>query len=132
MILLKNITVRLSESDYELLREKVKKSGLSQAEFLRRAIFNAKIISTNGIVKFIPELNKIGANINQIAKRCNQGNIPPIHFLKREVELLNAVLNKALLFLNGKALEIELSEKLKKQIDRSVKECCEEIINGDN
>ena len=129
---MKNITVRLSESDYELLQEKVKKSGLSQAEFLRRAIFNAKIISTNGIVKFIPELNKIGANINQIAKRCNQGNIPPIHFLKREVELLNAVLNKALLFLNGKALEIELSEKLKKQIDRSVKECCEEIINGDN
>ena len=46
--------------------------------------------------------------------------------------MLNAVLNKALLFLNGKALEIELSEKLKKQIDRSVKECCEEIINGDN
>ena len=132
MILLKNITVRLSESDYELLREKVKKSGLSQAEFLRRAIFNAKIISANGIVKFIPELNKIGANINQIAKRCNQGNVPPIHFLKREVELLNAVLNKALLFLNGKALEIELSEKLKKQIDHSVKECCEEIINGDN
>ena len=129
---MKNITVRLNESDYELLREKVKKSGLSQAEFLRRAIFNSKIISANGIVKFIPELNKIGANINQIAKRCNQGNIPPIHFLKREVELLNAVLNKALLFLNGKALEIELSEKLKNQIDRSVKECCEEIINGDN
>ena len=129
---MKNITVRLSESDYELLREKVKKSGLSQAEFLRRAIFNAKIISATGIVKFIPELNKIGANINQIAKRCNQGNIPPIHFLKHEFDLLNTVLNKALFFLNGKALEIELSEKLKKQIDRSVKACCEEILNGNN
>ena len=126
---MKNITVRLNEQDYELLREKVKKSGMTQAEFLRRMIQNSKAVSTIGIKKFIPELAKIGNNINQIAKKSNQGIMPSYHLLKREMDILNTVLHKVLMFLNGKALELELSDDIKKRIDCSVKEWCEQILN---
>ncbi len=36
-----------------------------------------QIVNTDGIKELIPELKRIGNNLNQIAKRCNEGGVLP-------------------------------------------------------
>jgi F0F1-type ATP synthase beta subunit len=69
----KNITIRMTEEDYIKLMARVKKSGMKQADFLRKAILNKNIVSINGVEMLIPELKRIGNNVNQIARYMNQG-----------------------------------------------------------
>lgn len=68
----KNITIRMTEEDYIKLMARVKKSGMKQADFLRKAILNKNIVSINGVEMLIPELKRIGNNVNQIARYMNQ------------------------------------------------------------
>jgi hypothetical protein len=63
----------MTEADFELLKKRIEKSGLNQAEFLRKAALNKQILSTDGIKAVVPELKRIGNNLNQIARRCNEG-----------------------------------------------------------
>lgn len=55
------------------MKRRVEKSGKKQAEFLREAILKKTIVSTEGIKALTPELKRIGNNINQIARSCNEG-----------------------------------------------------------
>lgn len=64
--------MRLSESERNLLHEKVKQSGMSQQEYLLHAALNAPIINTDAIKELLPELKKQGSNLNQIARALNQ------------------------------------------------------------
>lgn len=64
-----------TEQEYEILTEK----GLTDGRILKTIIMNSlsgkKIqINTNKDPKFMGELNRIGNNINQIAKKCNSGD----------------------------------------------------------
>lgn len=47
---------------------------MSQQDYLTRAITQKEIISTDGVKELVPELKRIGNNLNQIARRCNEGN----------------------------------------------------------
>lgn len=71
----KQIVIRLTEAEYEMLKNKVDKSGLSQQEFLIKAIKNKKITVIDDIKNLTFELKKIGINLNQIAHLCNEGKI---------------------------------------------------------
>ena len=69
----KSITIRMTEDEYNILKERVSKSGMKQADFLRRSLFCKNIVSINGADKIIIELKRIGNNVNQIAKKLNIG-----------------------------------------------------------
>lgn len=77
-----HITLRLSEIEYELVMDRVKESGLSRSEYLRRQIINGSFEIRYEIVADMPELErigselgKIGTNLNQIAKYFHMGGV---------------------------------------------------------
>ena len=69
----KQVVIRMTESDYEKLKRQVEKSGKNQAEYLRQAILKKEVINTDGMRALIPELKRIGNNVNQIARSVNEG-----------------------------------------------------------
>ena len=78
----KQLSFRVSEEEYQQLQEKISESGKNQQE----------IVNTDGIKELIPELKRIGNNLNQIAKRCNEGGMLPSEAeVRKHGEELNKV-----------------------------------------
>lgn len=74
----KSITFRVTPEDKKLLEQKAKFCNLCEADYLRKIIRENVIIIENEQEKkdYLYELNKIGVNINQIARVVNEnGNI---------------------------------------------------------
>ena len=78
------VKTRLSEEEYRAFQERCKASGLSQSEYLRKAITGTKVetvIRLGGInQEFLDSLNvtnreiiRVGTNLNQIAHSLNAG-----------------------------------------------------------
>ena len=81
------VKTRMTEEEYADFTERVKFCGISQSEFIRRAIENAiikpvitvspvneKLLSTVG--QLTAQLGKIGGNLNQIARHLNEHGVP--------------------------------------------------------
>lgn len=68
------IKFRLSEEEAEQLKNKVEKSGMSQQEYLMKCALNKNVTNTDGLKEISLELKRIGTNLNQIAKQCNEEN----------------------------------------------------------
>ena len=68
----KQLSFRVSEEEYQQLQEKISKSGKNQQEYILSCVLEKQIVNTDGIKELIPELKRIGNNLNQIAKRCNR------------------------------------------------------------
>ncbi len=86
----KQIVIRLSEKEKEILKKKVKKSGLKQQDFLIKCILEKQVLNTDGLKEVTPELKRIGVNLNQIAKSCNQGN----QVSYEEIQIIGKELNE--------------------------------------
>lgn len=80
----KRITIRVSEALYEVIAYSAKKSGLSLAEYCRRAVLNQPIKKLPVIIHDEKEIaqtlrsidtniSRLGNNMNQIARHLNQG-----------------------------------------------------------
>ena len=55
-------------------------------------VLEKQIVNTDGIKELIPELKRIGNNLNQIAKRCNEGGMLPSEAeVRKHGEELNKV-----------------------------------------
>lgn len=70
--------LRLCTDESVKLNEKAKKYGMSKAELLRNYIDDEPIIDTELkelLRNLSKEINKIGTNINQIAKKANESGI---------------------------------------------------------
>ena len=78
------IKFRVSEEEAEQLRKKVEQSGKSMQEYLLGCALNKPITNTDGIKELYPEIKRIGNNLNQIAKRCNEGGVLPSEAEVRE------------------------------------------------
>lgn len=69
----------VSDSELALTKEKVRQSGLSQREFIMRCIADKRIIADDDrkelAESIIKELNALGNNVNQIARKINSGCI---------------------------------------------------------
>ena len=65
----KQLSFRVSEEEYQQLQEKISKSGKNQQEYILSCVLEKQIVNTDGIKELIPELKRIGNNLNQIAKR---------------------------------------------------------------
>ena len=81
------VKTRMTDEEYADFTERVKFSGMSQSEFIRRAIENAvikpiimvspvneKLLSTVG--QLTAQLGNIGGNLNQIARYLNEHGTP--------------------------------------------------------
>ena len=71
----KQLSFRVNEEEYQKLQERVQESGKNQQEYILSCVLDKKIVNTDGIKELIPELKRIGNNLNQIAKRCNEGGV---------------------------------------------------------
>lgn len=80
----KQLSFRVSEEEYQQLQERIQESGKNQQEYVLSCVLGKKIVNTDGIKELIPELKRIGNNLNQIAKRCNEGGALPSEAEVRE------------------------------------------------
>ena len=64
----------LNETEEKLLKEKSKKAGLSEAEFIRNFIngYTLKEKPDENFYYVLQDLRKIGTNINQLARNANR------------------------------------------------------------
>lgn len=85
------VLFRLTETEYSSFKEKVKASGTSQQEYIRRSVLHKTIVNTDGIRQILPQLGHIGSNINQIAHKCNQGASPhlsELQSIRKELDVI--------------------------------------------
>jgi hypothetical protein len=68
-----------SHKEHETLCKKAKQCGLSKSAYLRRLILDQPIKARppEAIHELYVEINRIGTNINQIARACNAGVTDP-------------------------------------------------------
>lgn len=84
----KVINFRLSEKEAEILKKKIERSGKKQQEYLAACALQKKITNTDGIKVLLPELKRIGSNLNQIAKVLNAtGQCEPQLFAENQKDL---------------------------------------------
>ena len=67
----KQIVIRVSEEELAQIKEKVEQSGKSQQQYIIEALTQSNIVNTDGIKELIPELKRVGNNLNQIAHALN-------------------------------------------------------------
>lgn len=85
------LSIRLTDEERQAVQKRIKASGLTQRDFVLRALLSVPIINTEGLKYLLPEMRNIGTNANQIAHRCNMGNQPTyneIKALRKEVQSL--------------------------------------------
>ena len=71
----KCLSIRLNDSEYRKVMEKMNKTRLTQREFVVSALLEYQIIVKVGGTELVRELKAIGNNINQIARKVNSGEI---------------------------------------------------------
>lgn len=74
--------VRLTDTQYEIIKNYAEEMGLSMAEYVRHQAIHGKISISYPIIASMPEiqkltteLNRIGVNLHQIAKYFNMGGM---------------------------------------------------------
>ena len=90
--LVRVVPVRLSEEQYERLKRVCDKTGLTTSDIIRSALdgVHLKERPHSDIGKLYTEINHIGNNINQIARKMNAGlgtksDVQEVLFLLRKV-----------------------------------------------
>jgi hypothetical protein len=68
----KQVMFRLSEAEAEKLQRKVEQSAMSQQEYILKAVLEQSITNTDGIKEIVPELKRVGNNLNQTARALNE------------------------------------------------------------
>ncbi|MBI6031097.1 plasmid mobilization protein, partial [Clostridium perfringens] len=78
------------------IKKKVEKSKLKQQEYLIKSALNKKIIVIDGLKEILLELSREGNNLNQIAKKINEGEQKDIKEMKNKLNNLWDLIEKIL------------------------------------
>ncbi len=67
------VTVRFSDSQFDIIDIKASRAGLSRAEYVREGALNAEVtgVLSDEEKMLLHELKKLGPNLNQIAHHAN-------------------------------------------------------------
>ena len=91
LIKTKDIHLRMSETEYEILSERATATNMSVSDFIRNALNTQNVVikyeltaDVPEIKKLIGEFGKIGNTLNQIARYFNQGGIISSEMLTME------------------------------------------------
>ena len=96
----RHFNFRVNEKEYNKIKSKIEKSNLNTSEYLLRTAMKKEIIVIDGLDEIIKQLRRIGNNINQLTKLCNQGRLTNINLedVKKEMksiwQLLNLLIQK--------------------------------------
>ncbi|OJF75880.1 MAG: hypothetical protein BKP49_10505 [Treponema sp. CETP13] len=87
------LAFRASDDELTTIRNKQKLYGLTQQELCLQSILNSKIYTTDlsGIKEFIPQLKRVGNNLNQIVHVCNCGYEPLYEKVSKELRELEII-----------------------------------------
>ena len=86
------VTVRLSDSELNELKERIKLSGFNQQQFLSRAISSKAMMNKEQLHSLLVELRREGCNLNQIARACNTYKVlDDEQRIKQTIEKLEAL-----------------------------------------
>lgn len=81
------IKVGYNDADFSVIKAKAEKAGLSEIDYIRRASLNLKINTISQLNKdCLVQLNRIGNNVNQIAKLANVN--PQSHAIAESTALM--------------------------------------------
>lgn len=91
----RHFNFRVNEKEYNKIKRQIEKSKLNTSEYLLRTAMDKDIIVVDGLEEIIMQLRKIGNNINQLTKLCNQGRIRNINLedVKKEMKSIWQLLN---------------------------------------
>lgn len=92
----KQIKFYVTEKEYKEIKKKVEKSKLKQTDYLIKSALNKKIIVVDGLKEIILELSREGNNLNQIAKKINEGEQTDIKEMKKNLMELWDLIEKIL------------------------------------
>lgn len=96
----KQINIRVSEKEMDLLKNKSRKCNMNMTEFILATVKNSKIAVINDLTQMQRQLRYIGNNLNQLTKLCHEGIITCLNLseTKKEVgeiwRLLNLLIQK--------------------------------------
>ena len=85
----RHFNFRVNEKEYNKIKSQIEKSKLNTSEYLLRTAMDKDIIVVDGLEEIIMQLRKIGNNINQLTKLCNQGSITNVNLENVKEELKN-------------------------------------------
>ena len=94
--------LRMHPDDKQVIKSRAKEAGLTASEYVRLSALSCEIIQktrTDIDFRLVYELNKIGVNLNQIAKAMNShGGVPDelIHLQKRIDDYLDKIISNDL------------------------------------
>lgn len=89
----KKLSFRVSEEEYNTIKNNAEKAELKISEYLRKISTDEKIIKID-LSALIIELGRIGNNINQIAKQVNQGLLSDTGNIKEYKDNFNKIYEK--------------------------------------
>ena len=69
------LTFRLTDYELSVILSRAKKANMTVSDYLRHTSTNKKINVIDGLSGFTKELRRIGINLNQLTRLCNQGRI---------------------------------------------------------
>jgi len=80
------IGFKVTEQENNLIQQKAEKSKTSVSAYVRSCALNKPIIVIDGLRELLPELNRIGNNLNQLTTIMWQNKIsnPDFRVLKQE------------------------------------------------
>jgi hypothetical protein len=85
----KQISFRVSESEYSKLRSSAETLNMSVPNFVKKKAQGTRLVAPKldkeTRQSMAKELSKLGANVNQIAKYCNQHQAPDYIGLERNI-----------------------------------------------
>ena len=87
----KQIVIRMTEEEFAKVKAQVEKSGLKQQDYLIRAITNKPITNTDGLKELVPELKRVGNNLNQLSRKANEGYVIGVEQLEQAQKELSEV-----------------------------------------
>jgi hypothetical protein len=88
--------IRLTEAELADLHLQAERAGLSVTELVRQRATSGKVTPKRGLVdaQLLSELNRVGVNLNQIARQVNRGRDHDPHHLDHVLGQIVAVLEQ--------------------------------------
>ena len=101
------IQIRVTEEEKKIVEQDAARAGVAPGFYTRHLLLDAPIprkakrppVETELLRKTLAELNKIGSNINQLARAHNQGKSPCREDVVRELEALSQLITQVLISL---------------------------------
>ncbi|PTJ54734.1 plasmid mobilization relaxosome protein MobC [Staphylococcus saprophyticus] len=96
----KQISFRVSESEYEKLRSSADTLNMSVPNFVKKKAHGSRLVAPKldkeTRQSMAKDLSKLGANVNQIAKYCNQhkNKTPHYHAMDRNIQAVRERLDQ--------------------------------------